>query len=295
MVTRTRAKKKIVEVPRLRHDGENWLDYRTELFQAVETQGLLGLLDGTSTKPNEPWNPRRIAAWLRDDTEAQYLLATTTPSPIWDHFTISTAHDMLTHLENLFEKDSTATTVVVHGVRSNDSARVAAYTAGTPEDHTRTQCAANDEVRSTNRVEACRLGRQWESSPSNGARRERERTTMNHGKVETRGRGGEKGAKSRGRVGEQEVAARRPGSRATDETTSGVSLATPASGPTPRDDKVVLTEEPRVESQPPEGQSEATSQVRTPPSEDASDGEAQGATGEEAEGGEKDDDEPRRA
>ena len=35
--------------------------------------------------------------------------------------------------------------------------------------------------------------------------------------------------------------------------------------------------------------------MRTPPSEDTSDGEAQGATGEEAEGGEKDDDELRRA
>ena len=51
----------------------------------------------------------------------------------------------------------------------------------------------------------------------------------------------------------------------------------------------------RVQSQPPEGQSGATSHVRTPPSEDASDGEAQGATGEEVEGGEMDDDEPRRA
>ena len=125
MVTRTRAKKKIVEVPRLRHDGENWSDYHAKLFEAAEAQGLLGLLDGTNPKPNEPWNPWRIAAWLCDDTEAQYLLATTTPSPIWNHFTISTAHDMFQYLKNLFKKDSTTTTIV-HDVRSKDSARVAA-------------------------------------------------------------------------------------------------------------------------------------------------------------------------
>ena len=56
MVTRIQARKKIVEVPRLRHDGENWLDYRRKLFQAAETQGLLRLLDRTNMKPNEPWN-----------------------------------------------------------------------------------------------------------------------------------------------------------------------------------------------------------------------------------------------
>jgi hypothetical protein len=48
-----------------------------------------------------------------------------------------------------------------------------------------------------------------------------------------------------------------------------------------------------VESEPPPGQSEATSQVRTPPSEDTSDGEAQTTTGDEVEGGETDDEESR--
>jgi hypothetical protein len=50
---------------------------------------------------------------------------------------------------------------------------------------------------------------------------------------------------------------------------------------------------PPVESEPPPGQSEATSQVRTPPSEDASDGEAQVTTGDEVEGRETDDEESR--
>jgi hypothetical protein len=50
-----------------------------------------------------------------------------------------------------------------------------------------------------------------------------------------------------------------------------------------------------VKSQPPHGQSGATSQVRTPLSEDTSDGVAQGATGDEVEGREMDDDEDCRA
>ena len=68
-------------IPQLAVDGQNWSDYRTKLFEAAETQGLLGLLDGTNTKPNEPWNLWCIAAWLRNDTEAQYLLTITTHLP----------------------------------------------------------------------------------------------------------------------------------------------------------------------------------------------------------------------
>ena len=227
MVTRTRAKKKIVEVPRLRQDGENWLDYHAKLFEAAEAQGLLGLLNGTSTKPNEPWNPRRIAAWLRDDTEAQYLLATTTPQLIWNHFTISTAHNMFQHLQSLFE---TTTTTTLHDVRSNDSTRVAAHTAGTPDDCTRTQRAANEKVCSTNGVSGG-SGRRQNSSRSNGTRRERERTTTDHGKVEMRARVGEKGAKLRGKVDEGAAAVRGPGMKTTDLQADGVGLATPVSSP----------------------------------------------------------------
>ena len=266
-----------------------------KLFEAAEAQGLLGLLDGTNPKPNEPWNPRRIAAWLRDDTEVQYLLATTTPSTIWDHFAISTAHDMLTHLKNLFDKDSTATTATVHDVQSNNSARVAAHTAGTPNGRTRMQRAANDEARDINEVRKG-SGRQWESSRSNGTRRERKRTTTDHGKVEMKTRGGEKGAKLRGRVEEEAAAAPRgPGTVTTAKTTDGMSLATPASSPVPRDDNVVLTEEPPIKFQPPRHESETTQPIRTP-HDMGSSGEGRGvamghreAAGDEVEDGETND------
>ena len=108
MVNRTRAKKKVVEVPQLRYNGENWSHYCEKLFQAAEAQNLLGLLNSTNPNPSdlEPWNLWCIAMWLRNNTEAQYLLVTTTPAVIWDHFTISTvtAHNMFTYLKNLFEK-----------------------------------------------------------------------------------------------------------------------------------------------------------------------------------------------
>ena len=100
-MVRNRVRKKVVEVPILHEDGKNWAEYCEKLFEAAEQQGLIGLLDGTNMKPNEPWNPRRIATWLRNDTEAQYLLATTTPQLIWNHFTILTAHEMFQHLQSL--------------------------------------------------------------------------------------------------------------------------------------------------------------------------------------------------
>ena len=85
-----------------------------------------------------------------------------------------------------------------------------------------------------------------------------------------------KGAKSRGGVGGQEAAARRPGSRATDKTTSGVSLATPASSPVPRNDNVALTEKPPIELEPPpRRESDTTQPIRTPHDTESS-GEGQG-------------------
>ena len=251
-------------------------------------------------KPNEPWNPWRIAAWLRDNTEAQYLFAMTTPSTIWDHFTISTAHDMLTHLKNLFEKDPTATTVVVHNIRSNNSARVAVHTARTPNNPTRMQHAANEKAHSMNEVSG-KSGRQWEGLPRNRMLREHECTVVDHGKVEMKTRGGKKGAKTHGRVEEEAAAAPRgQGTVATAKTTDGVSLATPASSPVPRNDEVVLTKIPPIKFQPPQHKLETMQPIWTPHDTGLS-GECQGvatshreAVGDEVKGGETND-EVRRA
>ena len=77
----------------------------------------------------------------------------------------------------------------------------------TPEDRTRTQRAANEKARNTNEVRKG-SGRQWEDSPSNGTRCEHKHMMTNQGRVEMRVRVATKGAKSCGRVGGQEVAAR---------------------------------------------------------------------------------------
>ena len=131
-----------------------------------------------------------LGAWLHEDTKAQYRLVVTTPSTIWDHFTISTAHNMLTHLKNL--KLRRLIQLVVHDMQGIDSAQVAAYTAGTPDDRTHMQCAANEKACNMNEVSKG-SGRRWENSPRSGTGRKRERTTMDHGRVETRARVGEKG------------------------------------------------------------------------------------------------------
>ena len=228
-------------------------------------------------EPRKEWINGNDSAVRKHSRSTMCLFAMTIPDSLFlriSHF--DTAREVLLYLQGLFERTTTTTTTTtVHDAQHSDTTRVAAR--------------STNEVRNGSR-------RQRDDSPRNGTRRERERTMTNQGRVETRSRVAEKGAKTRGRVEEEAAAAPRgPGTVTTAKTTDGVSLATPASSPVPRDDEVVLTEEPRVKSQPPEGQLGATSQVRTPPSKDASDGEAQGATGEEAEGGEKDGDEPRRA
>ena len=173
-----------------------------------------------------------------------------------------------------------STTTIVHNMRSKGSAQVAAYTAGTPDDRTWMQCAANDEVHRTNGVRDG-LGRQQNSSLSNRTRRERKRTMTDQGRVEMKRKVAEKGVKTRRRVDEEAAAAPRgPGTVTTAKTTGGMSLATPF--------------------QPPRHESETTQPIRTL-HDMGSSGEGRGvasshreAAGDEVEGGETND-EVRRA
>ena len=97
---------------------------------------------------------------MRDDTEAQYLVITTTPPTVHDHLSLSmTAHEVFKTLQALFEKKVTATTTV-HDPQHNDTTPVAAR--------------ASDGVRN-------RSGRKRESLPSNGTHREREPKTSDQG------------------------------------------------------------------------------------------------------------------
>ena len=297
-LTRVKNGKKIL-VPDLIDDGRNWSNYRKKLFEAAAAQDLLGLLDGTKTKPNEPWDPWHTAAWMRDDTEAQYLVITTTPPTVHDHLSLSmTAHKFFKTLQDLFEKKSTATTTV-HDAQHNDTTPVAAR--------------ASDGVRN-------RSGRQQDNSPSDGTRRERERKTMDQDRVGPKRRVGKKGEKPRRRVEEGAVTARGPGTKTTDLQADGVGLATPASSPMagrqvgektadtihPNATSAEPTEPvdrspgPAVEPEPPRCESYTMSHDRTPPSEDASGGEVQEvaashkvATGDEVEGVETDDEDHR--
>ena len=128
-------------------DGQNWSNYCEKLFEAAAAQDLLGLLDGSKTKPNKPWNPWCTAAWMCDDIEVQYLVITTTPPTVHNHLSLSmTAHEVFKTLQGLFEKRTTVMTTV-YDVWENNTMHVAA-------------CASN-KVRN-------RLGRKWESLPSNG-------------------------------------------------------------------------------------------------------------------------------
>ena len=113
-------------------------------------------------KPNKPWDPWPTAIWMCDNTEAQYMVITTTPPSIHDHFRLSTsACDFFKTLQDLFEKKSTAMTMV-HKAWYNDTTCMAAQ--------------ANNEVRN-------RSGRKQESLLGNGMRREHKCRTTNQEQV----------------------------------------------------------------------------------------------------------------
>jgi hypothetical protein len=124
-------------------DRRNWSTYCKKRFQVTKAQDLLGIIDGTKTKPtDELWNLLGRAAWIRADTEVQYLIVTTTPPIIHDHRTLEmSAHKLFNTLKGLFEKEPTTTTTV-HDVRHNHTMQVAAHTSRTPDNRTCTQCAA---------------------------------------------------------------------------------------------------------------------------------------------------------
>ena len=107
-MVRNQVRKKVVEVPILRKDGNNWVEYREKLFKAAEQQNLLGLLDGTYTRPEDLCKVRRIGTWMRDNLEAQALIiATKPPTPRFS--LLMTAHEMFNTLKDLCKKTTTAT------------------------------------------------------------------------------------------------------------------------------------------------------------------------------------------
>ena len=107
-------------------DRWNWSNYRKKLFEAAEAQDSLRLLNGTKTKSNEPWDPWRTAAWMHNDTEAQYLVIMTTPPTVHNHLSLSmTVHELFKTLHALLEKGTTTMTTV-HNVQHNDTTPVAA-------------------------------------------------------------------------------------------------------------------------------------------------------------------------
>ncbi|KAI9571094.1 hypothetical protein HD554DRAFT_2169478 [Boletus coccyginus] len=200
--TRAKNGKKFL-IPDLAADRRNWSDYREKLFQAAEVQDLLGLLDGTKTKPNGPWDPWRAAAWMRDDTEAQYMLVTTTPPSIWDQINLTTAHDYYDYLSKIFDKPTSPAPQV--------AAQVPTTYHGTCQ-----KCGKRShKARECEGVET-QSGNAKIAGRHDKKRRESKR----------------EGEKPRGRVDEGAAAASGPGMETTDQSADGVGLATPASSPT---------------------------------------------------------------
>ena len=209
----------MVEVIKLKHDGENWSEWHESIQKIAKRKQLANYLAGT---PPEPF--KEVF-----DSLTRRIVECTVPKSISHHFRhYATTWECINYLMKRFDKP-----------RQSEHGKT-------------TACEKNME------------------------------------KV------GEKGEKPHGRDNEAATALGLGTATMDHQKTDGGSLATPASSPVPRDDKVVLTGKSPVESQPPEGQLGAMLQVRTLPRENASDGETQGAMGDKVEGGEMDEDKPRR-
>ena len=101
-------------VPDLVADGRNWSDYKKKLVHVAKLLGILRLLDGTEVRPMDQWNPWIQAAWVCNDTEAQYLLVTTTPPFIHNLFKHGQpVHKWFSHLQTQFDKLTTTTKSMV--------------------------------------------------------------------------------------------------------------------------------------------------------------------------------------
>jgi hypothetical protein len=189
--------KKIVEIPVLEKDGENWTMYREKLTEAARILKVASYLSGP--RP-DPFNP------LHDVKIKKIIVTTVDISLFIKLIKLGTAQECFDKLKTLFDEP---TATVVHDIRTSDTVRVAVHPARPRTDNV--YKVSNESRRRTDL-----LG-----------------TTTDQERVKTTRRVGEEGRKTCGKVGEKAAAARGLGTETMDLQADSVSLATPASGPLP--------------------------------------------------------------
>ncbi|KIJ06426.1 hypothetical protein PAXINDRAFT_20385 [Paxillus involutus ATCC 200175] len=212
----------MAEIPQLRADGRNWMEYREKLLRVAAQQKLDKLYDGTETLQGDAED------WQQRNAIAKSLIVETIPDSIFLQILhYESAHKFFEALKNLFEKDI-ATLELLQELRNNRSKREAMYGLESANDRVRRRSHVTDASRRDDEV-SNRSGRRSVDVPRSEPRPERKREPKRQGRVEKRPGVGEEGRESRGRDDERVAAASEPGNGATDQTTSGVSLVKPTS------------------------------------------------------------------
>ncbi|KIJ08782.1 hypothetical protein PAXINDRAFT_18099 [Paxillus involutus ATCC 200175] len=212
----------MAEIPQLRADGRNWMEYREKLLRVAAQQNLDRLYDGTETLQGDAED------WQQRNAIAKVLIVNTIPDSIFLRILqFESAYEFFKALKNLFEQDI-ATLELLRELRNNRTKCEAAYSPQTTNDRVRTR-NVGDASRCDDDVSNRSVRRNDHVPNGNTRRPERKWEPKRQGRVEKRPGVGEEGRESRGRDDEKAAAATGPGKGATDHTADGVSLVKPTS------------------------------------------------------------------
>ncbi|KIJ06367.1 hypothetical protein PAXINDRAFT_20440 [Paxillus involutus ATCC 200175] len=190
----------MVDIPALRTDGRNWMDYREKILRAAAQQGLDKLYDGTETIQGNAED------WQQRNTIAKSLIVETIPDSILLrilHF--KSTHEFFEGLKNLFEQD-VATLELLQELRNNRSKREATYGLESANDRIHRRSHVTDASHRDDEVSS-RSGRRQVHVPRSEPRPERKREPTSQRRVERRCGVGEEGRVSKGEKDDEQVAA----------------------------------------------------------------------------------------
>ncbi|KIJ08474.1 hypothetical protein PAXINDRAFT_18398 [Paxillus involutus ATCC 200175] len=202
----------MADIPVLRTDGRNWMEYCEKLLRVAAQQNLDRLYDGTETLQGDAED------WQQQNAIAKALIVNTIPDSIFLRILhYESAHKFFEALKNLFEKDI-ATLELLQELRNNRSKREATYGLKSANDRVRRRSHVTDVSRCDDDVSNRSVRRNDHVPNGNTRRPERKWEPTSQRRVERRRGVGEEGRVSKGEKDDEQVAA-----------VSSVSLVNPTS------------------------------------------------------------------
>jgi hypothetical protein len=264
----------MVEVVKLKPDGENWSEWRKSTQKIAEIQCAANYLVGT---PPEPF--REVFNSL-----ARCTIECTIPKSISRHFQhYTTVREYINYLTKRFDKSHQSEQAKTNRRVGKEGGKINEGIATARGPGTKTTDLQADGISLVTLASSPRMHHTFvkpTETPETASTATPQRIPHDNG---SHGEDQSVAGIKQGGGADEEL-----GQQVDDKTADIANPHTTCAGSTR---PAGTSQNMPVESQPPHGQSGATSQVRMPPSKDTSDGAAQGAMGDEVEGREMDDDE----